>query len=698
MNIDRVARTLLGAAALCGLLLNAGCNSSDNSAGPSGGTPPASATPVDWSEVMLAGGTVGAGMFPAKFQFDTNGAPSCPNDFVAFNTSLAGASPTTAASQTGTFTGAAIPGETITIGNPTFVATVVLTASALSNTGLNFQTNALVATQAANLRDAIIRNGASVGVTAASAAGVVTVTATTNGAGGNLITLAKSVGLFTWAGATLAGGAGTANIVAFNQLYASQPPVGTDFCNPTLPRPAVYWSYSTGTGTAVTSVVLSLDGTKVAFVENVPGVGGTATLRILKWKAGEGTGAGYPVAPTTTLTAGQNWTTTYCPAANSCMRSIAFSGAAVTDTKSPPFYNYATDELYVGDDNGVLHKFKGVFLGTPAEVVVNWPIVVNAGAILTGPVFDSVSGNIFVADSTGRLSYIREVGSTVGTPTTLNCPSTQPCLGTPNQPLTGSIVDAPIVDGTTGRVLVFDGTEPTNRGSVFQFDTGLTNASKVTVGIGGTATVPATDEAFDILHSGTFDDAYISGGPGTGHLYTCGKDPGFNNRPAIFRLTFNAAGVLNAAAGTPLVNLTMGAPAFSLIGDACSPVTELLNGATDRIFFSFAINAQPPPVPGTATGCTANQGCVVSIQLGGAWPPAATTAGIALPFLITGGTMNHAGNGGTSGIVVDNVGVGGGGQESSIYYTFQTNSTAAVPCNGTVGVGCAVKVSQSALK
>jgi hypothetical protein len=335
-----------------------------------------------------------------------------------------------------------------------------------------------------------------------------------------------------------------------------------------------------------------------------------------------------------------------------------------------------------------------VFLGAPAEVTVNWPIVVNAGAILTGPVFDSVSGNIFVADSTGRLSFIREVGSVIGT--TPLC--TAPCLDATNQPLTGSIVDSPIVDGSTGRVLVFDGTEATNRGSVFQFDTALTTLSKVTVGIGGRAAVSAAALAVDILHAGTFDDAYFSVGPASGHLYTCGKDPAFNNRPAIYQLAFNASGVLSAAAGTPLVGLTT---AFSLIGDACSPVTELKNGVTDRIFFSFAINANPPPA-GEATGCTGGvnpPGCVVSIVLGGTWPPLTTTAGIAVPFFIPDPVnFSQTGSGGTSGIVVDNVGVGGGAQESNIYYTFQTDSNAAVPCNGTVGVGCAVKVSQSALQ
>jgi hypothetical protein len=487
---------------------------------------------------------------------------------------------------------------------------------------------------------------------------------------------------------SLAGSATVPSIVGFDNLYSTQPAAG-GFCNNA--GPTVKWAYNTNpagdvTGTTLTSPVLSFDGTMIAFVESRTNANGGSILHILKWKPGAGVTVqgtiAAPATPDTLMAAGQAWNTTNCPAANSCIVNIVYSGAQ-PDTVSSPYYDYATDVLYAGDDNGVLHKFTGVFLGTPAEVITGgWPLTVNATATLTGPVLDFTSKNIFVGDNTGRLSFVREVGSTAGA-----CGSgSPPCLGSVSQALTGSIVDPPIVDGSTGRVLVFDGTETSgNDGSVFQFDTALTAGSKVTVRIGGNQGITPT--AGDVLHAGTFDDAYFSVGPASGHLYTCGKDPGFNNRPAIYRLAFNGSGVLSAAAGTPLVNLTN---TFSLIGDACSPVTELKNGATDRIFFSFAINANPG---GTATGCTAGQGCVSMIVLGGAWPPAATTAGIAVPFILTG---VQTGSGGTSGIVVDNVGAGA--QESSIYYTFRTNSTAAVPCNGTVGVGCAVKVTQSALQ
>ena len=459
---------------------------------------------------------------------------------------------------------------------------------------------------------------------------------------------------------------GALSIVAFANLYSTQPAAGGT-CN--TAGPSVKWAYNTRiagdtTGRTRTSPVLSSDGTMVAYVEGRTAGNGGSILQILKWKPGAGATVqgtiAAPATPDTTLAAGQNWTSN-CPAANSCVRSIVFNGAR-QNTNSEPFYNYTNDTLYVGDNGGVLHKFTGVFLGTPAEVTSGgWPLTVNAGATLTGPVFDSTSGNIYVGDNSGQLSYVREVGSTVGT-----CAAgSPPCLGSGNAALGGSLVDPPIVDSTTGRVLVFDGTDTTNLGSVFQFDTALTAASQVTVNVGNSGTTPTS-----AMHVGAFDDAYFSAGPASGHLYVCGKDPAFRDRPGIYQLSFNASGVLSTAAGTPLVNLV------SASGVACSALTEILNGTTDRIFFSVTNNANPG---GTATGCTGGTGCIIQIDLPANWPPAATTAGLAQAT-------------GTSGIVMDNV--GSGAQQSNIYFTRLGNSN----CSGTGGVGCAVKLTQSGLQ
>jgi len=374
------------------------------------------------------------------------------------------------------------------------------------------------------------------------------------------------------------------------------------------------------------------------------------------------------------------------------LSSIAFSGAAA-DTKSSPFYVYGNnaDVLYAGDDNGSVHKFTGVFNGTPAEVTTApWPIPVNvAGTILTSPIFDSVSGNIFVGDSTGRLSYIREVGSTVGMPA-----CTLPCLGTPSLHVGGpggSIDDAPIVDGTNGTVFAVNGTDATSNGTILQADTALNGP--VSFSLGGGLSVGSP------IYSGAFDNTYFTGSLGTGHMYICGKDPLNNDRPAIYQLNFTMTGVLQDVGVTPLAGMA------SNDGAACSPVTEFYNpnggGAgvpTDWIFFSIGDFANGGTIP--PGGCqTIGAGCVISVDVTNpsvlAWPPPSVTNTAPVPRRPAGST---------SGIIVDNqadTSAGAFPQASSLYFTLGANSTTTGPgvpsCNTTPGVGCAVKLTQSGL-
>jgi hypothetical protein len=627
-------------------------------------------------------------MFPAKFTFDATAAPSCASDYVAFNTSLAGVSPTGKAMQGGNmFAATGIPVGTFTISDG--AASLVLTAAA-DNTGNDFLVvdNAAAGpgsnTNAASLAARIVALGGPLGVTATSAGPAVSLAALNFGIEGNNLAVSSTLDPTTFMlGGFFLGGVGRGNIVAFNNLYATQGSV-SGFCP--QDGPSVYWSYFTGAGSAVTSIVLSLDGSKVAFVETVPG---GATLRILQWKALEGAGTGYPVAVDQDIS-GANWST--CIAGNSCIASIPFSGGA-PDTKSSPFYVYGNnaDVLYVGDDNGSVHKFTGVFNGTPAEVTTApWPIPVNvAGTILTSPIFDSVSGNIFVGDSTGRLSYIREVGSTVGMPA-----CTLPCLGTPSLHVGGaggSIDDAPIVDGTNQTVFAVNGTDATSNGTILQVDTALTAPVMASIGGGLSRGSP--------IYSGAFDNTYFTGSLGTGHMYICGKQPGVNDRPAIYQLNFTAAGLLQDAGTTQLRGLA------SNDGAACSPVTEFFNPngggpgvVTDWIFFSigdFANSVLPIP----AGGCQINgAGCVMSVDVtnpAAAWPPPSVTNTAPVPRRPAGST---------SGIIVDNqadTSAGAFPQASSLYFTLGANSSGTGPgvpsCNTTSGVGCAIKLTQSML-
>ena len=184
----------------------------------------------------------------------------------------------------------------------------------------------------------------------------------------------------------LPGGAAQGTVVGYSNLYA-----GT--CHGTVPTTA--FSYNTG-GTANLSPVLSMDGTEIAYIQTS---GGVASLVIVhpSFTSGGTVDGPATIAEVTPADYAANCAGNGPP----CYTTIAFSNSA-TDTNSSPFYLYdGTDTLYVGDDSGVLHQFTGVFLGTPAETTITdvWPATVDAGYVLTGPVFEPVSGNVFVGDS-----------------------------------------------------------------------------------------------------------------------------------------------------------------------------------------------------------------------------------------------------------------------------------------------------------
>ena len=117
----------------------------------------------------------------------------------------------------------------------------------------------------------------------------------------------------------------------------------------------------------------------------------------------------------------------------------------------------------------------------------------------------------------------------------------------------------------------------------------------------------------------------------------------------------------------------------SSAGGACSPITEIKNGATDRIFLSVGGS-------GARTGCAT--ACVYSFDITSSFPANAAAA-FTVPLPAGGNT------GATSGFIVDNV--SGSSQASNIYFTNTANSAATTGCNGATGVGCGVKLTQSGL-
>jgi len=461
----------------------------------------------------------------------------------------------------------------------------------------------------------------------------------------------------------LAGSAAQATIIAYTNLYA-----GT--CSGSIPK--VSWAFNTGTGSSIlTSPVLSLDGTQLAFVQE--GAGG-ASLVVLKWSA-----SGTLTAPTTLASQPSGGAYRSCTAP--CMFSISFSGGA-NDSGSSVWYDYGLDTLWVGDDNGVLHKFTGVFAGSPAEVTSGgWPVTVSASP-LSGPIRDSVTGNVFVGDYT----------LTVDSPCTPSAfPSNAPCgflysydsstgaLKAKSAQLDYNfgIVDTPLLDPSAGELYVPVGSDgesgaltrcgtATPCAAVFQLSTSFST--------GASGTEATVGPGFEFLLIGTFDNTYLTSANGaspTGHLYVVGNTGAANN--ALYQISIIANVMSTTSVAGPVVarNYTYGYYAAGL------NITEFFNNGTDYLFLSTAAFSN-------SSGC----GAVASLFIG-----------CVVGFNVTSGTISaltpptgsSPAAGGASGIIVDNLGASPG--ESNIYFSALANQTC--PTSGGSS-GCAIQTSQSA--
>ena len=459
----------------------------------------------------------------------------------------------------------------------------------------------------------------------------------------------------------LAGSTTQPTIAALTNLYSSCPTVGLSF-------PSWYWAFNTGAGAVVTSPVLSGDGSQVAFIQNIAGA---ANLVILRWKAYDNS---FTSVTTPTGETPSDYYNSGAGCTAPCQTIIAFStatgGAVAPDTRSSPFYDYAHDALYVGDDGGFLHKFTGVFKGTPTEVVSTtganiWPANVFSSYPLRSPVFDDGTNKVFVCDRDG---YLNRVDATIGS-------------GTGGIVVTSKLADfgsgsddAPLVDSSTGNVYVFvrgdleGGGSPSNYAGVFQFPSNFSMSSP------GTEAVVSSNNTLPVsaFYAGDFDNAYYNSADGTGNMYVCSTNAGLN---ALWQIPIKS-GVMQ----TPVPG-----PTLTTANVACSPVTEFFNvnntngglnpSGTDLIFLSVAGSAQT----NSAINCPFNSlGCVMSFDI--------TTPG---PTQTVGATYA---TGGTSGIIMDNSSTIPGA--SQVYFT----PLADQQCTTSRGTGgCAIQASQSGL-
>ncbi len=466
----------------------------------------------------------------------------------------------------------------------------------------------------------------------------------------------------------VAGSATSANIIAYNNLYSS--------CGNS---PTVYWAYNTeyqsNTGYSVTtSPVLSADGTKVAFIESN---GSNAYLIVVRWATGGTPGITNPVAPTLAT----NITTCTAP----CMTATQLN---FNDNLSSPFYNYNTvggDEIYVGDTSGNLEQFTGVFNGAVAISTSPWPKNLGAAAI-TSPILDQGVGVIVVGDMAGALHFVNA--------STAAIQGTAPGIG-------DAIIDAPLVDPSTGQAFVFVNVSGaysySGYNAVYQYPIGYSGSTIGTPGVNALWSAGGVNGlAAHYIYSGNFDNVYFNSANGTGNMYVV-ANTGVTTGATLYKVAISggslqvggtsaaATGLTVNAAGaypwpSPLTEFCNGTCGTTTSGCAGGASTCTAPGSTDYVFFSVNRGVVGSCAPGAA-----GNGCIMSYNVSS--PTSVTPSG-------EQSYPNPTGNGcwATSGIVIDNA--SGTTGASQIYFVGLNGAAAGYPgtptSSGSSGCGTAI--------
>jgi len=465
---------------------------------------------------------------------------------------------------------------------------------------------------------------------------------------------------------------GQANVVAFNNLYTGTTPVN-GICGTGNPSFLFSYNGSTAGGKVLTSPIISLDGKRIAYVESAAG---SAIFHVLIWKSGEGSSSTNAVAPTQTGS---------CTIGSSCLKSLTYSASA-SNSISSPWYDYHTDKIYVGSDDGKIYRIGCVFscpLNTNPSVDWTYTLPVagtgGANAVPTAPVLEASSGLLIVGDSLGELWSINATGASPslaagpimvggGGCTTTNPPGR---TGTP-APCTANgssfgIVDPVLLDGSTSRVFAFSGNDgqtagiTTTSAAVVQATTMLGSVVRAHVGRGSRANTTTNAD----IHAGAFDNNYWGGSPSSGLLFVCGTATG-STAPWHWKIGFTSYPTMNSSA-TAIV-----ARGFNN-GNPCTPYTEIYNPNID---FNSPNGHHDLLISGVAV--PAGTGYVITNDIS----TGTVTAALATNTRPTG----------TSAFVIDNYSTSG--QASSLYFTTLVPDTSGA-CNGVI---CAVKLTQAALQ
>ena len=417
-------------------------------------------------------------------------------------------------------------------------------------------------------------------------------------------------------GINVAGASGTqANIIGFNNLYVNSG--GTGFCSGTAP--IVIFSYYVGTGTVPSSAVVSLNGAKVAFIENISATSSKLHILTFKTGTGNGTSASAPAAPGSGNTA----VDTQVPFNYSC--------------STAPFVDYDDDVAYVATNGtaSIIHKVTGVFQGTPTEVTTNgWPATISGNPSISTPVFDFTSKHVIVEDATGHLGYVDDSVSPAVTHSATLLIASNGINATPV-----------VIDSSRNLVYAFANNPNGTNALVAQTNASLSSTlATVNVGTGMSAVMRQVDFNNTYYTTSTFGSAF---------MYVVGNDNSTAQLPALYNVGFsNSSFTLKTTTANGPLALATGTTA----GLFASPLTEFYNSklATPTDFLFVGVSGS------CSTSITG--GCIRSLNITSAFP---TTANVNSVIL--------AATGGTGRASVDNYSTSTGA--SSIYYTTQTGNT-----------------------
>ncbi len=474
-----------------------------------------------------------------------------------------------------------------------------------------------------------------------------------------------------------AGGAAQANIVAFNNLYSGNagaigicdgrpnPPAGdTD----TKTSATVMWAYNVhaiANGAVPTSPVLSLDGSKVVFVESA--AGGQAHFHVLAWKSNDGKGTNFQSTASPVTISAFSATAPAAGSGTATDQVLTTLLATGSDTLSSPYVDYADDVAYVGNDKGFVFRIKNVFCTTAAcgtaapSLDTTWGTqgaVSVCGGQLTAPVLDFYNNNVYVGCSDGKLYSISQsfavkslvVGDGVAAKTF------------------GGIVDPPIVDGVNGFIYAVSGSANNGgNGVLVQAKADFSSSVAVPIGNGNQCNIhaPALNNAY-FTNPASANALIVIGGV-TGTVGPCTAAGATGGAAVLYGATFGAGGILNA--GPPAHSLTSTNP----VGSEYAPIGEFFNSTTGNDILFVSLLRKDVGALVNFYSFLATTGWNATVQK-------TATEGL-----------------GASGMVIDNSSASG--QASSIYFNaLNEDAACSNPQGGANTGGCAVKLTQAGLQ